>query len=551
MGGKIMSRRIFLRTLLAIVVAVFGLVFLSGNLYAQGNSEEAFERVVAVQEKYTGALMAREGVEGTAVGYDGNGQLVIKVYTANAGVPGVPQRLEGVPVQITVSGKFVARDYTDRYNRPTPIGVSTGHPDITAGTIGCRVIDGSDYIYALSNNHVYANSNDASIGDSALQPGPYDGGQDTDLYRIGWLYDYEPILFGGSANTIDAAIAEVIWDGSTPRVGTDTIDYGTPSSTTVWDLVASRDDILNLGVEKSGRTTQWTTGTVGAVNASVDVCYEARGPFRCVKLARFVDQIIITPGSFSAGGDSGSLIVTYNQETDEYNPVGLLLAGSDEYTIANPIDLVLARFNVTVDDGSGGSTPSDSPPSVSITNPTDGATVSDTVTVTAAASDDNGVTKVEFFVDGGSIGVDTDDSDGWSANWHTINYVEGSHTVSATATDTASQTASDSISATVDNEPSAGVTVDRITPNSMSAGSTVDDVTISGSGFATGGDVTFENGSGPAPEASNVVVVDAVTITATVTAKSGGPPRNRVWDVRVTNPDGSTGVLAGGFTVTP
>ncbi|UCE38875.1 MAG: hypothetical protein JSW00_06540 [Thermoplasmata archaeon] len=58
-------------------------------------------------------------------------------------------------------------------------------------------------------------------------------------------------------------------------------------------------------------------------------------------------------------------------------------------------------------------------------------------------------------------------------------------------------------------------------------------------------------GSGPTPTVSNVVVVDGNTITATVTAKSGGPPRNRVWDVRVTNPDRSSGVLSGGFTVTP
>ncbi len=83
----------------------------------------------------------------------------------------------------------------------------------------------------------------------------------------------------------------------------------------------------------------------------------------------------------------------------------------------------------------------------------------------------------------------------------------------------------------------------------MQAGTTID-VTISGSGFVDGADVTFENGSGPAPSVS-IIAVDASTITATVTAKSGGPPRNRVWDVRVTNPGGSSGVLAGGFTVTP
>lgn len=99
--------------------------------------------------------------------------------------------------------------------------------------------------------------------------------------------------------------------------------------------------------------------------------------------------------------------------------------------------------------------------------------------------------------------------------------------------------------------PSAGeVTVTSISPNSVQAGSSVV-VTITGSNFAAGDSVTFENGEGPAPTASNVVVLDANTITATVTAKVGGPSRNRVWDVVVTNPDGQSGRLVDGFTVTP
>ena len=49
----------------------------------------------------------------------------------------------------------------ERFPRPVPIGVSAGQPDVTAGTIGARVSDGSE-IYALSNNHVFANRNDAS-----------------------------------------------------------------------------------------------------------------------------------------------------------------------------------------------------------------------------------------------------------------------------------------------------------------------------------------------------------------------------------------------------
>ena len=75
--------------------------------------------------------------------------------------------------------------------------------------------------------------------------------------------------------------------------------------------------------------------------------------------------------------------------------------------------------------------------------------------------------------------------------------------------------------------------------------------TIIGSGFAAGAGVSFENGSGPALAVSNVdVAPDGMSLTATLTAKSGGSPRNRVWDVRVTNPDSSSGMLVDGFTVT-
>jgi hypothetical protein len=214
------------------------------------------------------------------------------------------------------------------YPRPARIGVSTGHPNITAGTIGCRVVkDGN--VYALSNNHVYANENKALKGDNVLQPGPYDGGQNP-RDAIGTLAEFQSIVFSQSAsNTIDAAIAlctTATLDNRTPDGS-----YGKPSPTTA---AAS----VGLNVKKHGRTTGLTHGQVYAINATVNVGYSTG-------TARFVNQIVITPGAFSAGGDSGSLIVTESGN----QPVGLLFAGSSSYTIANPIDAVLSHFSVAVD----------------------------------------------------------------------------------------------------------------------------------------------------------------------------------------------------------
>jgi hypothetical protein len=74
----------------------------------------------------------------------------------------------------------------------------------------------------------------------------------------------------------------------------------------------------------------------------VNVNYGAPG------VALFVDQIIIKPGNFSAGGDSGSLIVVQKGGAAR-SPVGLLFAGGFGITVANPIDAVLLAFHVEID----------------------------------------------------------------------------------------------------------------------------------------------------------------------------------------------------------
>ena len=97
-----------------------------------------------------------------------------------------------------------------------------------------------------------------------------------------------------------------------------------------------------------------------------------------------------------------------------------------------------------------------------------------------------------------------------------------------------------------DGGGSTTVSLSSISPNTIKAGTSTQ-VTVYGSGFAAGMSLGFENGSGPAPVASNVVVAaDGDTITATVSVKSGGGKRPRAWDVRV-----SSAVLPRAFTVLP
>lgn len=304
--------------------------------------DAGIQTAISVQRKHNHALMSIVGVVGHGIGINDAGEPVITVFTEDKTVTGIPDKLDNIPVTQKVTGRFIAYvDPTSRFPRPVPIGVSVGHPQITAGTIGCRVKDASGNVYALSNNHVLANSNDADSGDVIIQPGPYDGGSTT-TDVIGTLHAFVPILFDGSPNLVDAAIADVTASMVGYATPTDAA-YGTPGITPI-------EAYVGLAVQKYGRTTGWTQGAVAEINVTVDVCYETRGPRKCVKLARFVDQITITPGTFSAGGDSGSLIVT---DDDSNNPVALLFAGSSSRTIGSPIETVLAQFNVTIDDGAG------------------------------------------------------------------------------------------------------------------------------------------------------------------------------------------------------
>lgn len=303
------------------------------------------QAAVTVQGRHTHALMGIPGVVGTATGLTEAGKPAIVVFTKDmvrAGV--VPEHLEGIPVVVKITGEIFAMKVpsatavkvkpTAWFPRPVPIGVSTGNEgECSAGTIGARVKDATS-VYALSNNHVYALENNASIDSRILQPGLYDTNCVLDPRNvIGTLADFEPIVFSTSANnTIDAAIAlssAILLGKATPSNG-----YGTPKSTTV-------SPSIYQSVQKYGRTTALTKGTVVGINATVDVGYSSG-------TARFVNQIVVYSSKpFIKPGDSGSLLVTYTSR----NPVGLLFAGnvSGSYAIANPIDDVLKSFGVTID----------------------------------------------------------------------------------------------------------------------------------------------------------------------------------------------------------
>lgn len=232
------------------------------------------------------------------------------------------------------------QDHRAFQTRPIELGTSGGsiadfdNPYCCGGTLGGLLEDSSGAQYIVSNNHVIARSNRAALGEMIVQPGLIDVGcAQNPGTAVADLTNFVPIRFNVN-NLVDAAIAlvrsgAVRTDGSVLGIGPLAGEVAGPA--------------VGMSVKKAGRTTGVTTGSVAAVDVSVSVRYPNRCGGRGGSVATFIQQFRITPGDFSAGGDSGSVIVENVATTPR--AVGLLFAGSSTSTFANLMSNVLAEFN--------------------------------------------------------------------------------------------------------------------------------------------------------------------------------------------------------------
>lgn len=282
----------------------------------------------------------------------------------------VPSDLEGVPTDV-IEAEYSASAMTAR-RRPCEAGWSLGHVRVTAGTFGLPVRRGNDPRWLiLSNNHVIANSNDATQGDAIVQPGTADGGRDPGD-RFATLLEHVTINFpSGGGGKKRRGLARAWWAGvralgnggarlvgcpyrvhvspsavEQPQenlvdaaialpIGQDVID---PVVFGQGPVAGVRDLQLGDSVVKVGRTTETTRGMVVGVAGSVQVSYGTG------RTARFVDQVLIASpdgSDFSQGGDSGSAILTLDRHVG-----GLLFAGGGGQTIANKFSHVMALLGV-------------------------------------------------------------------------------------------------------------------------------------------------------------------------------------------------------------
>lgn len=263
----------------------------------------------------------------------------------------------------SVTGNANAVIVNNTLSEPAPalLGTSGGNvTDLTSsgktitccsGTLGSLIASGGN-LFILSNNHVLNKSDQGAPGQAISQPGLIDNNcsPGTTVAHLTKAAPVKPNPCTGSPCTgpapsnVDAAIAEIV-SGTIDSSGS-ILDLGAANAAGIDPAPPSAnlaDPATVLGnnepVAKVGRSSGLTCSTLQSVSANFNVDYASACGGSTAFTATFTGQVVVNGATFSASGDSGSLIVT----ADTARPVALLFAGSSSNTVGTPIQMILGR----------------------------------------------------------------------------------------------------------------------------------------------------------------------------------------------------------------
>ena len=235
--------------------------------------------------------------------------------------------------------------------------------DCCGGTLGSLIQDTGNHQYLLSNNHVLARSDQASVGDAIIQPGLIDNnctpnGEGPGTSPVGSLTGWLPL--SSSATNADAAIAQVnsgavSTTGNILELGTRQADGTLAAAPPGVSSTGGKGEAatLNLTVAKSGRTTGLTCANISALALDLNVDYYTDCAETKPYLTKsYTNQLAISGNQFSDAGDSGSLVI----DAGDAEPVGLFFAGGTDSSgvsqgVASPVPDVLTELSAQLGGG--------------------------------------------------------------------------------------------------------------------------------------------------------------------------------------------------------
>jgi len=242
---------------------------------------------------------------------------------------------------------FQSNSNQNAQSLPVELGTSGGNVDDKSGRFCCggtlgSLLNRNGSFYILSNNHVLARSDQAAPGEPISQPAIIETNCSTaGTNTVANLTSFVNLQTPGT--NVDAAIALIV-PGAVDLTG-NILSLGATATGNIADpgpphqgkgIPAS----MGEAVAKSGRTTGLTCSTVSVIGLSTSVTYQTQCNGGTSFSVSYSNQVAVSGGGFSAGGDSGSLIV--DQLTGD--PVALLYGGSDTDTVGNPVADVLAAL---------------------------------------------------------------------------------------------------------------------------------------------------------------------------------------------------------------
>jgi hypothetical protein len=327
-------------------VAIFAKLFLQALQLAAATARPAppppppqeswsVERVMQVQAAHEHELLAMTGVRGVGIGRLQRQGYVLHVFVdPTLGGPPMPPAIDGVPVVVVKVGKIVAQQAIGDSTRP-----KTG---CFAGTVGFAVKDNSDSTSGgyLTCNHVAAAGgsslcpNEAAADTGQVSPGQLMNDGCPSDHNIGSLKRFVPIDFAATAlNKVDSAFVS---DGAVDDI------VGCGLCTRPTATVVPPSKLLYQPVQKCGRSTGLTRGTVNTFNVTVTIVFGSCG------MAIFKDQLHVVPNAgysaFSDEGDSGAAVITLANDA-----AGLLFGGDTMgNSFVNPLGSVLSALDVSL-----------------------------------------------------------------------------------------------------------------------------------------------------------------------------------------------------------
>ena len=296
----------------------------SVNGIAAGSSDATFG-TITTSGLYTSpaAIPTPPSFKVTAISQADSSQSGNSVVTISAGGAAVNQATQGAPIQLGTSGGN-AKDKSSNA--------------CCSGTLGALVVRNGVH-YLLSNNHVLAREDGASVGEAIVQPGLVDSSC-SPATPVAHFSQAVKLQNSNKTAVADAALAQVVTGEVDPSgailqlgaVSCGVAQPAPPASTVIAPAV-------NMPVAKSGRSTGLTCGAISLIDASLKVQYTTTCGSSSTFTVTFNHQVVINSSTFGAPGDSGALIV----DSQTAQPVALLVGGdsSTGITVANPIQDVL------------------------------------------------------------------------------------------------------------------------------------------------------------------------------------------------------------------